>query len=152
MKKTLILLPAVIMLLTLAGVSLAQPGMKCKMSGGQTAGDAVTLKGEITNVLIPLAQLKSEGKEYTVHLGPLWYWKQENLGLENGAVEMIGEKEEMNGEWHFYPNEIVQGKVEIVLATENGTPKWAASGMGKGHHGQGRMAHGCGGCCGSRKF
>ncbi len=118
------------------------------MSGAQPAGETVTLKGEITNVLLPLAKLKSEDKEYTVHLGPMWYWKQENLKLENGVVEISGEKEEVKGELHFYPNKIVQGKVEIVLVSENGASKWAGQQPGKGHRGQHDMHNCCGECSG----
>jgi hypothetical protein len=139
---------AVVMLtLVLSSSLLAQRGMKCNLFSGRTAGETVTLKGEITNVLLPLAKFKSEDKEYTVHLGPIWYWKQENLKLETGAVEMIGEKEEVDGEWQFYPNRIVQGKVEIVLASDNGTPKWMVGGMGRGPGVPSAMRHGCGGCC-----
>ncbi len=144
MKRIVMIIAVVTMTLILSSSLLAQRGMKCNMFSGRTAGETVTLKGEITNVLLPLAKFKSQGKEYTVHLGPIWYWKQENLKLETGAVEMIGEKEEIDGELNFYPSKIVQGKVEIVLAAESGAPKWM---MGKGHHGQGGM-RGCGGCCG----
>jgi hypothetical protein len=141
MKRIAVIIP-VMMMLSLSSLLFAQHG-NCKMSSSKSTVETVTLKGEITNVLLPLAKFKSENKEYTVHLGPTWYWKQENLKLETGAVEMMGEKEEVNGEWHFYPNKIAQGKVEIVLA-ENGLRKWENSGRGKGHHGNNR---GCGGCC-----
>ncbi len=151
MKRMVTIISVGMMMVILSGSLLAQHG-KCKMSAAQTAGETVTLKGEITNVLLPLAKLKSEDKEYTVHLGPIWYWKQENLKLENGVVEISGEKEEVKGELHFYPNKIVQGKVEIVLVSESGAPKWAGQQPGNGQHGQHGMQNCCGGCCdGGRK-
>lgn len=141
MKKLVMM--SLILVLMVAAAVWAQSGRRA-----QTA-DAVTLKGEITNVLKPLAQFKAAGKEYTVHLGPLWYWNQEKLELAKGAAEIVGETEEVDGAWHLYPNKIVQGKVEIVLASDDGTPKWSQS--SKGTRMGGRGGHGCGHhqrCCG----
>ena len=113
-------------------------------------GDTVTLKGEITNVLNPLATLKTNDKEYTVHMGPIWYWKQENLKLEKGKVEIIGEQEEIEGQWHLYPSKIIQGKNTIGLVTDDGFPKWANMRFGKGRLGNRRGGFNgrCGNCCG----
>lgn len=108
--------------------------------------EMVTLKGEITNVLLPLATLKSESKEYTVHLGPIWYWKDNNYKMEKGEVEIRGEVENENGALHLYPYKITQGKTIIELADDDGVPNWSRRSVrgrmsGRGHHGH----HGCGG-------
>jgi hypothetical protein len=48
-------------------------------SGSAQQNDVITLKGEITNVMLPLATFVSEQQAYTVHLGPDWYWKQDKF-------------------------------------------------------------------------
>ena len=79
-----------------------------------------SLKGEITNVLRPLATFESEGRQYILHLGPLWYWEQENLSLIKGPAEITGEAEEVDGEWHFLPYQIKQGQATIVVRESPG--------------------------------
>jgi len=106
--------------------------------------DIVTLKGKITNVLKPLASFKADdGKEYKVHLGPIWYWNKENLDIKKGDVEITGTVEEDEGVLHFYPNKMVQGEVEIVLAAESGTPKWCGMKAGRGGREGGHHGHKC---------
>ncbi|NIV94896.1 hypothetical protein GWN42_19415 [candidate division KSB1 bacterium] len=155
MKRTTLVVLTMALLLSL-GTTWAQSGRKA-MSSDPQRSDAVTLKGEIINVLLPLAKFKTEDKEYTVHLGPIWYWQQEKLELKKGKVEMVGEQEEVDGTWHIYPNKISQGQSTIELVSEKGVPKWAAarstrqggkwSGRrGGAHHRCGH--HRCGDCCG----
>ena len=92
---------------------------------GWAQSGVVTLKGEITNVLQHLAIFQSEeGREYTLHLGPVGYWRQENLTLRMGPAEITGEAEEVNGEWNFYPYRIKQGETIIDLASDDGVPLW----------------------------
>jgi len=123
----------------------AQSGRKSMQN--KTA-DIVTLKGEITNVLKPLASFKADdGKEYKVHLGPIWYWKKENLDIKKGNAEITGTVEENEGVLHLYPNKMVQGQVEIALATESGTPKWCDRKAGGSGKGQGQHGHKCCGNC-----
>ncbi len=123
----------------------------------QNMGETVSLKGEITNVLSPLyryvrlmATFKTKDKEYTVHLGPVRYWNQENLKLEKGKVEIIGVQEEVEGQWHLYPSKIIQGKNTIALVTDDGFPKWANMRFGKGRMGNGLGGFNgrCGNCYG----
>lgn len=126
---------------------LAQSGRRSQL---RTSDEVVTLKGEITNVLKPLASFKSEdGKEYKVHLGPVWYWKQEKFELTKGQVEIVGETEEVNSEHHVYPYKMVQGNVEIVLASEEGVPKWMGRSARRGGRRHGMYRHHRCGRCGS---
>jgi hypothetical protein len=146
MKRCQFFILSICILLSFSALSWSQSGRKA--AAAQNVDKAVTLKGEITNLLMPLATFKTEDREFTVHLGPFWYWKQENLKLEKGKVEIIGEQEEVDGRWHLYPNKIIQGETTILLVSDDGVPKWANQTPRKGqrrvgfrgcrHHG-----HGC---------
>ncbi len=151
MKKSNSIIFTIVLLFSLSFLTFAQSGRKAMSPRAQNRGETVTLKGEITNVISPLdryvrliATFKTNDKEYTVHLGPVRYWNQENLKLEKGKVEIIGEQEEVEGQWHLYPSKIIQGKNTIALVTDDGFPKWANMRFGKGRMGYGR----CGNCCG----
>ncbi len=129
-----------------ATVVMAQESRRGAARERWDSDEMVTLKGEITNVLLPLATLKSESKEYTVHLGPIWYWKDNNYKMEKGEVEIRGEVENENGALHLYPYKITQGKTIIELADDDGVPNWSRRSVrgrmsGRGHHGH----HSCGG-------
>lgn len=128
-----------VLLLSLVMLALAQDSRRMSARERWDKDKIVTLKGEITNVLPPLARFKCEGKEYTVHLGPLWYWRENDYKLEAGAVELRGEVEPEEGELRFYPHAITQGKNVITLAGEDGAPKWSGGSratMKGGHHGE----------------
>ena len=151
MKKSNSIIFTIVLLFSLSFLTLAPSGRRAMSLRAQTLGEIVTLKGEITNVLSPLyryvrliATFKTNDKEYTVHLGPIRYWNQENLKLEKGKVEIIGEQEEVEGQWHLYPSKIIQGKNTIGLVTDDGFPKWANMRFGKGRMGNRRG----GNCCG----
>jgi hypothetical protein len=127
-----------------ATIVMAQEGRRGTARERWYADEIVTLKGEVTNVVLPMATLKSESKEYTVHLGPIWYWKDNNYKLEKGEVEIRGEVENENGALHLYPYKITQGKAIIELANDEGVPNWSRRSVrgrmsGRGHHGH----HGC---------
>ncbi len=139
-------------------LALAQEQRRTSARERWDKDEVVTLKGEITKVLLPLATFKSEGKEYTVHLGPTWYWRENDYKLEAGAVEIRGEIETEEGELHLYPYGITQGKNSITLAGEDGAPRWskAYTRMGGMHHGSGGGKCGGGrkcehGCCGGQR-
>jgi len=157
MKKSNSIIFAIVLLFSLSSLTFAQSGRRAISPGAQNMGETVTLKGEITNVLSPLyryvrliATFKTNDKEYTVHLGPIRYWNRENLKLEKGKVEIIGEQEEVDGQWQLYPSKIIQGKTTIVLVTDSGFPKWANMKFDKGRIGnrRGGFNGGCGNCCG----
>lgn len=146
-----------LLLLAFVILALAQDGRRTSARERWDQDKIVTLKGEISQVLMPLATFKSEGKEYTVHLGPVWFWRENDYKLETGAVEIRGELEAEKEVLHLYPYVITQGKTMITLASDDGSPKWSkSSSMMKGmHHGAGgnKCSHGSGehrceqGCC-----
>jgi len=145
MKRTISILLASILMLSMSTVIMAQSERRAMSPSAQKMGETVTLKGEITNVISPLyryvrliATFKTNDKEYTVHLGPIRYWNQENLKLEKGKVVIIGEQEEIEGQWHLYPSKIIQGKNTIGLVTDDGFTKWANMRFGKGRMGNRR--------------
>lgn len=151
-----------VVLLSFVILAIAQDGRRTSARERWAKDELVTLKGEIIKVVPPLATLKADGKEYTMHLGPEWYWRENDYKLEAGAVEVRGEVATEEGELHFYPYAIVQGKNTITLVAEEGTPLWSkgSNKMMKGmHHGSGgnKCEHGAGGqkcehgCCGTRQ-
>ena len=152
MKKTISILLASLLVLSMSAVTFAQSGRKGMSPRAQSTGETVTLKGEIANILKPLAIFKTKDREYTVHLGPVWYWNQENIKLETGKTEISGEREEVDGQWYIYPSKISQGKTTIALVTDNGFPKWANMRFGKGRMGNHRGGSNgrCSSCCGRR--
>jgi len=135
-----------VLLFVFVVLALAQEGRRTSARERWDKDEVVTLKGEITKVLAPLATFKSEGKEYTVHLGPSWYWRENDYKLETGAVEIRGEVETEEGELHLYPHALTQGKNTITLAGEDGAPKWskASAKMGSMRHGSGGKKCGSG--------
>lgn len=121
MKKVISLISVAILVLGTSATSWAQMGRQGMQYKSGMSGEVITLDGQITNVLLPLAILKSDDKEYTVHLGPVWYWQQKNYELSKGAVQLTGVVEEVDGQGHFYPSKIIQGKTTIIL--DEGSPR-----------------------------
>lgn len=144
---------ASLLILFLATVVMAQQGRRGSARERWDSDKVVTLKGEITEVNMPVAKFKSEGKEYSVHLGPIWFWNQKDYELKKGEAELRGELEKANDSLHFYPYTVTQGSAKFELADDDGVPHWSArAGAGRGgmmgrgqHHGQGRGC--CGRCC-----
>jgi len=110
----------------------------------------VTIEGKITDADRPIITMESEGKEYTVHVGPYRYWQDKELTLEkDNAVKITGIITENDGKMDIYPQTMVVGEKEIKLADEDGVPVWAGQGrqgrrgagmgygmMGRGQHGR----------------
>jgi len=105
-----------------------------------------TIEGEITDVNHPIAKMKGDdGKEYDVHMGPFWYWDQNQYKLQHKVRARIkGEVKEVQGQYEFYPWEIVQDGKTMTFADDNGVPNWSkgkgngnGNGKGKGY-GKGR--------------
>lgn len=116
MKRVLIIICTITFLLNMNIIINAQPSRTGFGYRTQFTEEVEQLKGEITNILHPLATLKTQGKEYTIHLGSSWYWKKMGYKLSMGEVEMTGVIEEVDDEWHFYPLEITQGETTIDLS------------------------------------
>jgi hypothetical protein len=121
-----------------------------------SAGENATVTGEIANVIFPMVTLKAGDKEYTVHLGPKWYWTQNKLELEQGKAEITGKISVVDGQTHIYPSVIKQGDNSIMLTDNAGKPQWlnnsgpqAGNQHGKSHCGKGNgccKRQQCGGC------
>lgn len=152
MRKLVTIAGILVLLLTAA--AWAQQGRRGSARERWDSDAIILRKGEITAIALPQATFKSEGKEYSVHLGPQWFWKQNDYELKKGEAELRGEVEKEDDGLHFYPYTITQGAARIELADDDGIPKWSAAGRagrrsgmtapGR-HHGH----HGCrnGRCC-----
>ena len=96
--------------------------------------EPLTITGTITIVNHPVAIIKTDnGTDYTIYMGPYWYWNQNNYKLTTGTEATVkGEVKTVNGVNELYPWEIVQNGVTIKLTDDNGVPKWSGKGNGRG--------------------
>jgi hypothetical protein len=91
-----------------------------------------TISGTIYDNSRPTSYMISDnGTYYKVHLGPIWFWNQNNYSLQTGAIKIKGNVKTINSEYQIYPFTIEQGDNKIILADDNGVPKWGNS-KGKG--------------------
>jgi hypothetical protein len=94
-----------------------------------------TISGTITDNDRPCGFLKADdGKIYKIHLGPVWYWTQNDYALTLTSATIKGNVKEVNGEYDIYPYTITQNSKTMTFTDENGIPKWS---QGKGN-GNGR--------------
>ena len=109
--------------------------------------DMVTVKGSFTNVTRPNITLKAEdGNDYLIHLGPIWYWEDNNYSLTlNSNVEIYGKLEPGKKEIYAY-SIIVDGKT-IKLVDDSGNPLWWNDGKGKNRGNGWGMGYERGGRC-----
>jgi hypothetical protein len=113
--------------------------------------DVKSISGTITDNQRPCAFLKgSDGNTYRVHMGPVWYWNQNNYDLKLSDATIKGDVKVVNGEYNIYPYTIEQGEVKMVFTDDNGVPKWRngkgnGNGWGKGNccNGNGRGNGNC---------
>jgi hypothetical protein len=94
--------------------------------------DKVTVKGTFTNITRPDVTLKAEdGNEYTIHLGPVWYWEENNYFLTlNSEAEVTGRRE--SGTKNIYAYSVNINGTTIKLVDDNNNPLWWNSDRGKG--------------------
>jgi len=84
-----------------------------------------TISGKIYDNSRPTSyMITDDGIYYKVHLGPIWFWNQNNYSLQIGAVKIKGNVKTLNGEYQIYPFTIEQSGSVITLADDNGVPKW----------------------------
>jgi hypothetical protein len=84
-----------------------------------------TVSGTITDNQRPSSYLKAtDGTEYIVHLGPVWFWNNNNFNLSLSDATIKGNVKTIKGEYHLYPFTIDQNGSKIVIADDNGVPKW----------------------------
>lgn len=94
-----------------------------------------TITGTITDNTRPCGFLKADdGNVYRVHLGPVWYWNQNDYALALTNAIIKGNVKEVNGEFNVYPYTITQDGKTMTFADDNGVPKWSnGKGWGKGN-------------------
>jgi len=92
------------------------------------------ISGTVTEVNHPVAKISGDdGTLYELRMGPYWYWSNNNLSLSaNTAIVLRGEVKNLNGINQIYPYDLTQNGTKIVLANDDGTPKWF---KGKGKRG-----------------
>ncbi len=140
--KVLALIIGAILVVSTTAV-LSHPGWRGGNPWSGEEAELVTLEGTIKDADRPVVTMEAEGKEYILHLGPVWYWQEKGYKLEKDqAVKVTGMVEEIEGKLHFYPHTMESGGESIVLADENCVPVWAGQrggrgpGFGRGYHGQ----------------
>lgn len=131
MKNVKILMTAI--LLMIASVTFAQRADRNQSEYFDT-DNVQTIKGTVSSVNHPISIIKSDdGKEYEMHMGPFWYWNQNDFELNNNAsVEIKGEVKERNGIYELYPWTIIQNGKTMSFADDKGVPNWSG-GRGKGN-------------------
>jgi hypothetical protein len=90
----------------------------------------------------------TRGEEtWIMHLGPSWFWEEEDLSFVSGDTLIVtGEIVVSEGVTQLYPFKLIHGDREIRLTTEDGIPLWARgfrargaeSSRRQGGHGQGQ--------------
>ena len=95
------------------------------------SGDVQTITGTITDNVRPCGSIKADdGKEYKVHLGPIWYWEDNKYELKLTSASIKGEIDGTD----IYPYEITQDGKTMTFTDENGNPKWyGRNGQGRGN-------------------
>ena len=108
--------------------------------------DVRQIEGEITYVNHPVAVFKdNSGGEYTVYMGPYWYWVDNNYKLEvNRKIKIKGLYKTIGNKNELFPYEITQDGSVMTFTDEKGVPKWSGSNK-NGNTGSGKN-NGCGNC------
>jgi hypothetical protein len=98
-----------------------------------------TISGTVTDNVRPCGYIKSDdGQEYKIHLGPVWYWNDNNYELKLSSVQIKGYIDGTD----IWPYEIIQDGKTMKFADDNGNPLWSngkgnkkGNGWGKGNKG-----------------
>ncbi|MGQ9689670.1 MAG: DNA-binding protein [Desulfobaccales bacterium] len=146
MKKSVILMCAVLTLGIFAAGALAQPQGKTPASEGWPAGQMYdpktveTLEGKVEAVEkitagrmdIPariLLKLKTAKETITVYLGPEWYQEQQGLKLAVGDyLQVRGSRITMDNKPLILPNEVIKNNKAVKFWDEQGRPLWRGPG------------------------
>ena len=90
-----------------------------------------TISGTVTDNVRPCGAITSnDGTLYTIHLGPVWYWNDNNYELKLSTVQIKGYVDGND----IWPYEIIQDGKTMKFADDNGNPLWSnGKGNGKGN-------------------
>lgn len=125
MKKSIITL---VLILLVSSMTFAQRG-----NWNMGNDNVQTVTGTVTDNTRPCGFLTAnDGKTYKIHLGPIWFWNQNNYALALTTATIKGNVKEINGEYSIYPYTITQDGKTMTFADDNGIPKWS-QGKGKGY-------------------
>lgn len=92
-----------------------------------------TVTGTVSDNTRPCGFLKAnDGKTYRIHLGPVWFWNQNNYALALTTATIKGNVKEIDGEYNIYPYTITQDGNTMTFTDDNGIPKWS-QGKGRGY-------------------
>ncbi|MCX6161651.1 MAG: hypothetical protein NTV87_10005 [Ignavibacteriae bacterium] len=129
MKKVIILTAFTLLL---AASSFAQ-----RANNWWSNENVQTISGTVYDNARPTSYMKTDdGTYYKVHLGPIWFWNQNNYTFQTGSVKITGNVKTQNNELQIFPFTIEQKGSVITLADEKGAPKWGNNrgGRGKGNN------------------
>ncbi|KJU81873.1 conserved hypothetical protein, secreted [Candidatus Magnetobacterium bavaricum] len=78
-------------------------------------------------------RVKTQEGSISVHVGPSGYVEKQDVKIQVGDnIEVKGSKVTFNNEPAIIAAEIKKGDATLSLRDDNGIPKWAGSGMGRG--------------------
>jgi hypothetical protein len=130
----------------LAAESFAQKGMRQRGSGGWGPGNQYgrmydpntveTINGEVVRVekITPLRGMsygihlivKTEKEEISVHLGPGWFIKNQDIKIEaKDKIEVKGSRITFQGSPALIAAEVKKGEHKLRLRDESGFPVWS---------------------------
>jgi hypothetical protein len=139
------------LLLILAFLLVTSAAFAQRANGQWSNENVQTVSGTVTDNQRPGGYLKSsDGKEYILHLGPVWYWNDNNYNLSLSDATIVGNVKTTNGEYHLYPFTIDQNGNKVVIADDKGVPKWGnnkGKGMRNGYGKGNCNGNGNGNCC-----
>lgn len=123
------------LMLVIVAMFIATTGFAQRATYMWSNDNVKTVSGVITDNQRPCAILKADdGKEYRVHLGPIWYWEQNGYSLSLSNATIKGNVKEINGVYDIFPFTIEQSGKVMMFADDNGIPKWSqGKGWGRGY-------------------
>ncbi|KJU81872.1 conserved hypothetical protein, membrane or secreted [Candidatus Magnetobacterium bavaricum] len=80
-------------------------------------------------------RVKTQDGSISVHVGPSGYVEKQDVKIQVADnIEVKGSKVTFNNEPAIIAAEIKKGDAKLSLRDDNGIPKWAGSGMGRGRN------------------
>jgi len=148
MQKRITLAAVCILVFLLAGDCFAQRGKWCRGSGGWGLGSKYcrwynpktteTIRGEVLNITTfsPMRgmsnglqlKVKTDKETIMVHLGPLWYLQNQDVGINPGdRIDLTGSRVGLDNQQQcIIAAEVKRGDDFLKLRDKNGLPLWNA--------------------------